>query len=225
MKIGIVCALESEIQLLRKHFSDVTEHKIGGVRITEIRACSHTLLLTISGIGKTRAAMAVQTLAVAFGCDVIINTGLAGGCGDAKPGTAVLAQRAVYHDFDLNILSNDRESYPDGFETDGRLTEYAGQALENAGIDFVRGTAATGDIFVADKFVKDAIVKRTGCVCLDMEAAAIAHAASVNSLPTVIVKVISDSADEQAATDFEAALRLYAERCAAFVREMVRIIN
>ncbi|MCL2539259.1 MAG: 5'-methylthioadenosine/adenosylhomocysteine nucleosidase [Oscillospiraceae bacterium] len=224
MRIGVVCALEREIELIRQELSSALEHRAGGIVVSESTLFSHTLLLTISGIGKTCAAMTAEALITAFGCDLILNTGLAGGC-DAglKAGDAVLIEKAVYHDFDLGSLGG-FDSFFDGFHPDMRLYGLAQQALTALDIRFIRGVVATGDVFVADSALKDSIVSRTSCSCVDMEAAAIAHVASANALPFVIVKFISDSADEGATADFETSLDTYSRRCAAFVREMARVL-
>ena len=224
MRIGVVCAMENEIDLLRGCFQSSKLHRAGGIAVTEAPLFSHTLLLAISGIGKTSAAMTTEALITAFNCEIIINTGLAGGCDDRlQPGDAVLADKAVYHDFDLGAL-RDLHSFPDGFLPDRKLFSLAERAMTKLGACFVSGTVASGDVFVSDKALKDEIIARTRCSCIDMEAAAIAHVASLNALPFTIVKYISDSADLGAELDFDAALSLYTKRCAAFVREIVKLI-
>lgn len=220
MKIGVVCAMEREIQIIREQLSDTKEHRVGEIRITEVALSGNTVFLTVSGIGKTCAAMATQALISSFGCEVIFNTGLAGGC-DArlKPGDAVLVDKAVYHDFDLGISDTFKE-YQNGFFADNGMMALAEDSLKALGIDYIIGTDASGDIFVEDKTVKDDIVRRTGCSCVDMEAAAIAHVAAVNRLPVAMVKIISDSADEAAAFDFEASIETFARHCVSMIFAM-----
>jgi len=185
---------------------------------------SHTLLLTISGVGKTCAAMTAEALITAFGCDLIINTGLAGGCDNRlRSGDAVLVEKAVYHDFDLGSLGG-FDTFISGFHPYKNLIEIAEQTLIKLSIRFVSGIVASGDVFVSDRELKKSIISRTGCSCVDMEAAAIAHVASVNELPFCIVKFISDNADEEAKLDFETSLDSYSRHCAMFVREMVRTL-
>ena len=225
MNIGVVCAMEREIDLIRETFCGAVEHKAGNMHITQLDAFSHSLFLIISGIGKTCAAMAAQILITAFGCDIIINTGLSGGCDDRLvPGDAVLVKKAFYHDFSYLSLAGTEIGFEDGFSSDQNLIKLAEKVLCTLGFHYITGIAASGDIFVSDKNIKQDIIKRTKCSCVDMEAAAVAHVASANSLPFVILKIVSDSADNKAAEDFEASIELYSSRCVLFVRELVKVL-
>lgn len=225
MNIGVVCALESEIRMFRLLYKDSGEYRSGGARVTRFDIFSHTLFLTICGVGKTCAAMAVQTLISAFDCELIINTGLSGGCDSSlSPGEAVVIEKSLYHDFPYTDLPGFSIGFPDGFRSDTDLINLASRSLDFLKIPNITGIAATGDIFVSDSSLKLRITAQTQCSCVDMEAAAIAHVASANNLPFIIVKFISDNADINAASDFTVNLKLYAEQCASFIREMVKRI-
>jgi len=101
------------------------------------------------------------------------------------------------------------------------FTQLAKNVIASQGIDFVEGTVASGDSFICDDSVKKDIVERTGCLCVDMEAAAIAHVAYMNDIPYMSLKVISDNADESAHTDFDMSLKLYTEYCSDFIIRML----
>lgn len=222
MNIGVVCAMEREIEVIRAGWDGAKEHYFGSTRITEVEIFGHTVYLTISGIGKVCAAMATEALISRFPIDVVFNTGLAGGCDPRLyASSAVLVSRAVYHDFDLGI-SEIFKDIQKGFFTDDRLRELAAKSLKLLNINFIEGTVASGDIFVEDAVVKDDIIARTGCSCVDMEAAAIAHVAHANGLPFASVKIISDNADENAAEDFEFSLENYAHTCASLIYEVAK---
>jgi len=224
MRIGIICALEKEISLLRDYFVVEVEHRCGSIVITEASMFSNRLFLTISGIGKTCAAIATQALISEMHCDIILNTGLAGGCAlGLHPGSAVLASGAVYHDYHANEFNAIDERHV--FISNSRLNNLATDILKSQGFDYSIGIVASGDTFVMDNNLKEDIVRRTGCLCVDMELAAIAHVAFLNSIPYFSLKIISDSADEEAVTDFFFSLDTYSTYCSNFIYLLVRELS
>jgi len=219
MKIAVICALEQEIKHIAERLENVKRHD-GFAAVTEGTAGGHTLYVAISGIGKTCAAAATQHLLERFGCEAVINIGLAGGCeGAPKRGGAVVADSLAFHDFDLRI-SETFSAYFGGFLADARLKAAALDACRALSIECVEGTVATGDVFVSDELRKDDIVARTGCSCVDMEGAAVALVALLNKKPFASIKIISDSADDSAEQDFLASLDKFAKSSAAIVVAM-----
>ena len=63
---------------------------------------------------------------------------------------------------------------------------------------------ASGDQFIAESEVKQRITERFGADCVEMEGASIAHAAYLNKIPCVILRAISDKADNSAEMDYPA---------------------
>ena len=221
MKIGVICALEEEIGLLKDYFVYEGETTCGSVKVTEVSLFSNRLFFTISGVGKVNAGIAAQVLISEMKCDIILNTGLAGGCSDdLHPGSAVLARGAVYHDFHANVI--DAELGSKIFYSNPRLNAYATDILNSLGFHYTVGLVASGDMFVSDEEVKNDIVSRTDCVCVDMELAAIAHVASLNDVPYLSLKIISDNADEKALTDFYFSLNTYVSYCSSFIYSLAK---
>ena len=220
MRIGVICALEEEISLLREYFVFEKEIRCGSIMVTEASLFSNRLFLTISGIGKTCAAIAAQALISELKCDLILNTGLAGSCDrDLHPGSAVLASGALYHDF---YLTASDIGYHEVFTSDSRLNRYATGILDSQNFGYSFGLVATGDCFVSDTGLKTDIISRTGCMCVDMELAAIAHVASLNSIPYLSLKIISDYADEAAEEDFIFSMNAYTSYCSHFIYSLVK---
>ena len=58
------------------------------------------------------------------------------------------------------------------------------------------------DQFIADSEVKNRILENFGGYCTEMEGAAIAHTAYLNKVPFVILRAISDKADNSATMDY-----------------------
>lgn len=66
------------------------------------------------------------------------------------------------------------------------------------------GRIVSGDQFISDRAVKDRITAQFGGMCTEMEGAAIAQAAYLNKIPFVIIRAISDKADDSAVVDYPA---------------------
>ena len=91
-------------------------------------------------------------------------------------------------------------------------------------ISVFEGRIATGDQFISSKETKNAIRDTFHAMCCEMEGAAIAHAAYLNQIPFVVMRYISDKADESAEVsypEFEAAAAKHsAELIVSVIRNM-----
>ena len=88
-------------------------------------------------------------------------------------------------------------------------------------IGVFRGRVASGDEFIANKERKDAILKEFDAYCCEMEGAAIAQAAYLNQIPFVIIRAISDKADDSASMDYPAFEAMAIENSVKLMMEMV----
>ncbi|MBQ5412679.1 MAG: 5'-methylthioadenosine/adenosylhomocysteine nucleosidase, partial [Oscillospiraceae bacterium] len=92
--------------------------------------------------------------------------------------------------------------------------------LEDMGIVYRNGTVASGDQFISDNTLKASIIQKTGCSCVEMEGAAIAHISLKNGIPFCLVKIISDNADDDAGEQFDETVLIssYLETSVPFIR-------
>ena len=111
--------------------------------------------------------------------------------------SGLLGGTLVYHDGEPRMFA---ETYPhqQEFHSDARLLAAAASACEVAGVKHIVGKIATGDRFVGDKATKEAIAAKCAPECVEMEGAAVAHIAAKNDVPFVILRAMSDNADESA---------------------------
>lgn len=207
-KAGIIGAMKVETNLLlnaMKVFGEVKETIIGRNTFYEGKIAGISTILVQCGIGKVNAAISAQILISVFSVDFIINTGIAGSLSDGlKVLDIVISTDAMYHDFDVTGFGYPECTIP-GMETsiffaDKRLIELAEKAYASGGFNqtILTGRIATGDVFVASKTLKNAIIKKCKPLCVEMEGASIAHTAFLNNIPFVIIRCISDTADEGA---------------------------
>ena len=163
-----------------------------------------------SGIGKVNMAICTQILVNIYGVDMLINTGVAGGLyKDINVGDIVISSDALQHDFDVTGLGYKKSVIP-GMETsvftaDTELVEMAKEACEivNPEIQCFVGRVVTGDQFISDNGTKAALVKDYDGYCAEMEGASMAQVATLNKIPFVIIRAISDKADNSAPVAYE----------------------
>lgn len=210
-KLGIIGAMEEEVEKL-KELMDVREV----VSRASMEFYSGTLngkeaVVVRSGIGKVNAAICTQILIDLFQIDAVINTGIAGSLkNEINIGDIVISSDALQHDVDATGFG-----YPLGviprmdtldFKADQILIDAAKAACEEANPDistFV-GRIVSGDQFISDRSVKEKLVDNFQGYCTEMEGAAIAQTAYLNKVPFVIIRAISDKADDSATMDYPA---------------------
>ena len=209
MKFGIIGAMEEEVAQLKEKMTDLTITTKATMEFYDGLLLGKPVTIVRSGIGKVNAGCCTQILADLFHVDCVINTGIAGSL-DASIdiGDIVLCTDAVQHDmdavafgYDLGVIPRMPVSY---FPADAALRASAKTICErvNPEIKVHEGRVATGDQFIADKAKKDFIVENFKAKCTEMEGAAIAQAAYNNSLPFLIIRAISDKADNSAQMDY-----------------------
>lgn len=210
MKLGIIGAMSIEVDLLKSCMTNTEIVTFAGMEFYQGLIDNVLCVVVQCGVGKVNAALCVQILCDNFKVTNIVNTGVAGSlCAELDIGDLVISSDAVYHDLDCTALQ-----YPVGqvpgldtlaFPADTEMIACATAAAESVkDCRFVVGRIASGDQFVSDKVVKDTIIQNTNAICTEMEGAAIAHAAWRNRVPFVIIRAISDKADNSAQMDYPA---------------------
>lgn len=226
--IGIIGAMAEEIAYLKEKIEIVTTKSVIGLQFHVGKYCGNSIVLVISGIGKVNAAVCTQVLIDHFGVDYIINTGVAGAVSsELHIGDILISTDAVQHDMDVSALGDPvgtiprlAESY---FKADEMMVRLAQEAAAETADEYqvLLGRVASGDQFIGTKEGKERIRKYVQGDCAEMEGAAIAHACWLNRIPFVIIRAISDSADEEANMSYEQFVVLAAKRSSALVEKML----
>ena len=224
MKLGIIGAMEQEVETLLSLLENKKSAVHAGSTYYEGTLDGLDAVVVQCGIGKVNAALCVQVLCDCYGVTHVVNTGIAGSLSaQLDIGDLVISEDAMYHDVDwvhFGYTMGQMPGMPVTYEADPALVELAFAAAEavNPG-HTVKGRVASGDQFVAVKELKDKIIAVTGAHCTEMEGCAIAQAAFRNEIPFVIIRAISDKADDSAEMDYPTFERLAAHRCAAVTKE------
>lgn len=225
-KIGIIGALPVEIELLKAEMSIEKTTTVAGRTFFEGVLGNAYVVLTQSGIGKVNAASSSQVLASVFGVEMLINTGIAGALGGGVDVCdMVVSKNLVYHDFNADFVRIGISNF-EAFEADEKMALIAKEVCENfsdnAKVHF--GRIATGDEFVCERESKNAIFAKTNALCVEMEGAAIAHVACVNKIPFVVLRCISDNADDNAEMTYEEFEPIAANKCAKILVDILKKI-
>lgn len=220
MKLGIIGAMESEVEALVSCLVNKQQTEKAGSVFYEGVLNGMDVVVVRCGIGKVNAALCVQMLCDLFAVTHMVNTGIAGSLTpELDIGDLVISRDAMYHDViccNFGYAHGQMPGMPVSYTADDELVRLAFVAAEevNPGHSKI-GRIASGDQFVCSKEVKDQIIEVTGALCTEMEGAAIAHAAYRNNIPFVIIRAISDKADDSAEMDYPTFEALAAQRCAA----------
>jgi len=196
-KIGIIFAMEEELEALKKNLKILKEFSIFELKFYEANVFNTEVILVQSGIGKVNAARTTQILIDNMKVDYIFNIGVAGGiCNTLSVGDIVLGEKLVQHDFDITAFNHDKGYIPSVgvyINSDIYLLNLANNVLNEIGnINYQRGTIASGDIFCTDPKMSQKISSKFNALCVEMEGASIAQVCYLSHIPFLIVRSISD---------------------------------
>ena len=227
-KTGIIGAMDEEVNSLKEALDEKRISTIAGMEFCEGRLDGADVVVVKCSVGKVNAAACTQILIDRFGVGQIINTGVAGSLDAAIDiGDIVVSTEAVQHDMDVTALGYARGEIPDSeksvFPADEEMRARAVEAVKAAApeVHAFEGRVSSGDQFIASHEQKDSIISTVGGLCCEMEGAAIAQVCSLNEIPFVIIRAISDKADDSEEMSYVEFVEAAAENCAAITRYMV----
>lgn len=230
-KIGIIGAMELEVETLKEKMEIRGRTKKASMEFLEGTLNQTEVVVVQSGIGKVNAALCAQILADLFHVSHIINTGVAGSLKkEIDIGDIVVSTDALYHDVDVRVFGYPLGEVPQvgclAFPADEHLAQIALSCCKevNPEISVYQGRIVSGDQFISDKQVKDNIINNFQGLCVEMEGASIAHASYLNQIPFVIIRAISDKADDSAEMDYPTFEKAAAAHSAALVEHMLPLV-
>lgn len=223
--IGIISAMDLELQALTEKLTDKKEQMHAGVMYYTGTLEGVEVVLCTCGVGKVNAAMHTQILIDKYHPTVIIQNGIAGSLSnDVKYFDIVIGNELVYHDMQEFVL----EQYgplEKVYYANQELVQKACRAASGESYQVHVGRIATGDWFVSNASDKENIAGRTKALCTEMEGCAVAHTAYLNEVPFVVMRAISDMADDSAEVDYEEFQYKAADRAVEIVVELVKNIH
>lgn len=227
MKIGVIGAMEEEVQLLRS--------RLENSRMEEIAKCEFTLgtyegqevVLLKSGIGKVNAAMSTTILLQQYQPDIVINIGSAGGFDEElEVGAVVISDEVRHHDVDVTVFGYEMGQVPllpAAFNSNKELIELATNAVKEMGQhEYAVGLIATGDSFMNDP-ERVAKVREyfPTMKAAEMEAAAVAQVCYQFDVAFVVIRALSDIAGKESSVSFDEFLPMAAKHSTEIVFKVI----
>lgn len=208
--LAFIGAMDEEVILIKDRMEQVEIKTVAGMDFYKGILKGQETVVVRCGIGKVNAAVCTQILADLYQVKAIVNTGIAGSlCNEINVGDIVLSTDAMYHDVDATHWGYPAGKIPrmdvEAFPADKKLMELAKKCCEevNPDIRVFTGRVVSGDQFISEQAKKDWITDTFSAICTEMEGAAIGQAAYLNKIPFLIVRAISDKADENAKVDYK----------------------
>lgn len=231
-KIGIIGAMDEEVNRLKELMKEVKIKRIASMDFYEGNFDGSPIVVVRSGIGKVNAALCTQILVDVYEIDLVINTGVAGSLrNEIDIADIVLSTDALQHDvdatgfgYDLGVIPRMEQSV---FQADASLVDLAKmvckEVLPSLGIH--TGRIVSGDQFISDAKKKEWLVKTFNGYCTEMEGAAIAQAAYLNKIPFLIIRAISDKADQSAEMAYSEFEELAISNTIKLLSELIKRID
>ena len=208
--LGIIGAMDQEVNILKEKMEVKKIDKRASMEFYVGILNGKDVVIVKCGVGKVNAAVCTQILADKFDVEAVINTGVAGGLyKDIEIGDIVISKDAVQHDVDATVFGYKVGEIPrmdtSYFEADKDLIELAKKTCEevNPDINCYVGRVVSGDQFISDNDKKHYLINEFDGYCAEMEGAAMAQAAHLNQIPFIVLRAISDKADQEAAGSYE----------------------
>ncbi|WP_313758307.1 5'-methylthioadenosine/adenosylhomocysteine nucleosidase [Tissierella sp.] len=225
--IGIMGAMELEIELLKNKLNIDRKENIAGFDFYIGSIDGKNTIITCCGVGKVNAASCTQILIDRFGVDGIINTGIAGGLHESvKICDVVISNNVTHHD--VNKFQMEKFfPYKNCFEADERLIKIAKNACElykSENWNYHIGRIISGEGFIKDSEIKRGLIRDYSPHCVEMEGSAIGHVAHINKIPFVIIRSISDNADNDASNSYNEFETIAANKSAEIVLNMLPML-
>ncbi|MDO4229504.1 MAG: 5'-methylthioadenosine/adenosylhomocysteine nucleosidase [Capnocytophaga sp.] len=207
MKIGIIGAMELEINTLKAELKNSKETKIGSFSFYEGKINDISVVVLLSKIGKVSASVSTTLLIEHFHPNIIINTGTAGGLGNTSVHDIILATEVRHHDVDVTAFGYEigqQAQMPSAYLPDKEWFNLAKSIAEKHSKQLHCGLVVSGDAFIADPHRLQQIEKNfPKAMAVEMEAAAIAQTCYLLQTPFIMLRAISDKAGEGNAISYE----------------------
>lgn len=226
--IGIIAAEEKEMIAIKNNMTNIFEEKIYELKFIKGNIENKLCVLVECGVGKVNAARTTQIMIDKFNPNYVINVGTAGGLtNELKVKDIVIGKDLVQHDFDITGVGN----YEKGeiartgkyFLSDENLIKLCKNAMEeykDRNFNIKIGRIVTGDWFASDLEKSLKIQKEFNADCIEMEGAAIAQVCTLDKIPFLVIRGISDTPNGNNEIDFHT----YIEEVSIRVGEILKLL-
>ena len=231
--IGIISAMQNEIELLLSEAEIDHIDTVGGVDFNVGTLCGKPVVIAQAGIGKILSAAGTAAMLNRYPICSVLFTGIAGGVGDeTKVLDVVVATKLVQHDYGqitndgfewLEVYDGEKGYYP----CDEGLVKLAyDAAVDVVGGDHVfQGIVASGDQFIASEEYVKRLQENHNALACEMEGASIAMVCERYDVPFVVIRTMSDKADGLAHETYDNMADIAADNSCKIVLKMLEGID
>ena len=225
--IGIIGALDVEVANLVSLLEEKEISVISDIKYVSGLLYGKEVVVAKCGVGKVFAAMCTQTMIIVYKPEIIINTGVAGGLSSRlSVYDLVIADKLVQHDLDTVAMGDDLGMISGINIVDiscaRNLADIFVRCSYELGYKYHVGKIATGDQFVCSSNKVEEIIDNFDAIACDMEGGSIAQVCYVNNIDFIVVRCISDKADEKSHVDFFSFVERAAERSIKLLEEFIK---
>lgn len=230
MVIGIIAAMAEELEILLKDLTLDKKNTKANMTFHKGKLYGKDVVAVVCGIGKVNSAVCTQILASEYNVDKVINVGVAGGIGkEIYPGDIVIAENLVQHDMDTTAFGDKIGQIPRldtfDFKCDEEMIKIAKQACEKiSDLNSFTGRIVSGDQFVASLEKIQWLDKEFGAISCEMEGASIAQVCYLNSIPFVVIRSISDNANNGAHMDYQKFIPIAVKNSTKILKQMLELM-
>jgi adenosylhomocysteine nucleosidase len=226
--IGIIGAMNFEVLAIINNIEKKTQINIAGYNFYKGKINRNKVVVVCCGIGKVNASACTQLLIDKFKIKTIINVGIAGGLHDnVNINDIVISENVTHHDVNKELMKN-HFPYKEFFESDSRLISIAKNICESTD-DFKNkyhiGRIVSGECFIEDSSTKKYIKEEYNPFCVEMEGSAIGHVSFINNIPFIVIRGISDNANDTANKIYEDYSKSASEQSSKIVLEIIKKYN
>lgn len=231
MLVGIIGALESEVQALKQLMDKADIDSISSIDFYKGNIDGVDTVVAAAGVGKVNAAICAQTMILKYSPDLVVNIGAAGGLdGDFKIGDIAVADFVVEHDMDTSAMG-DPKGLISGIDMvylpcDKEISDIMMNAVSAAGnIKAKRGVIASGDQFISTQEQRNRIIEDFHAIAAEMEGASIGHVCVMNNVRFGVLRAISDGANNDSVIDYPAFEKMAVENSIKIILELLKNIK
>lgn len=221
-------ALDAEVEAFKEHIDGASETRWREYRFLEGTIRGQAVVVSRCGVGKSLSAMLTQQLIDRYAPSAIIFTGVAGALNpELEIGDTIVARTCMQYDLDARALGFELGEVP---YTPYRILEGDPDLVERAlSCKPDNGSVHAGHVLTGDSFIvtsKDDshryLREELGGDAVEMEGASVGLVATVNDVPFVVIRTISDKADTSASVNFAKFVKRASRNAWEFVDHLLR---
>ncbi|MFW5689124.1 MAG: 5'-methylthioadenosine/adenosylhomocysteine nucleosidase [Spirochaetota bacterium] len=224
----VLGAMDGEVAAITEGMRVAHRGDWHGFPIVSGEIAGRPVIVSRTGVGKTLAAMLCQRLIDEHDPERIIFTGVAGALRDGlEIGDTVIAHDTIQHDMDVTALGFAPGQIPYSphrvFRCDESLVDLA-LGLDPPSGRSHGGRILTGDQFIADAKVRERLARDLAGDAVEMEGASVALVSTINEIPFLLIRTISDHSDGSAVA-FEEVVSLAARNSWYYLEHILSLVG